>query len=170
MMNSPPDWVLSIIYGLHMIAAVVGIGGISFLWIVTSPTFTRYLKGDSPSKLHRDYNRRVGAIGWFSLVILFLTGLFQMSAHPNYSGFLAINDRWSLTILMKHAAIFLIIIVSGYLQWVIIPKTQRFILNQRVVDRQQRVSRMLRKERGYQFIIMAMSLIIIILTAIARIS
>jgi hypothetical protein len=53
-----------------------------------------------------------------------------MSGNPNYEGLLAFENPWSAAILLKHIVFLLMIAVSAYLTWGVIPKLRRTILVQ----------------------------------------
>jgi uncharacterized membrane protein len=63
-----------------------------------------------------------------SLVILWVTGFLQMSADPNYDGFLAINSLWAQAILIKHFAVVGMMVFGLYLQWRVQPALARLSL------------------------------------------
>ncbi len=63
-----------------------------------------------------------------SLVILWVTGLLQMSADSNYDGFLAINSLWAQAILIKHIAVAGMMVFGLYAQWRIHPALARLFL------------------------------------------
>ncbi|MGB3717368.1 MAG: CopD family protein [Candidatus Promineifilaceae bacterium] len=63
-----------------------------------------------------------------SLVILWVTGFLQMTADPNYDGFLAVNSLWAQAILIKHLAVIGMMIFGIYIQWHIQPALARLSL------------------------------------------
>jgi hypothetical protein len=113
---------------------------------------------------------RLQQIGWFSLALLILTGLFQMSASPSYGGFLAIDNSWSVAILTKHLVIGLMILVSGYVTWGLMPTLHRNALLRatgRGVNESQE-ERLQRQETWMLRLNLALSILVLLLTAWAR--
>jgi uncharacterized membrane protein len=113
--------------------------------------------------------RRLQTLGWFSLLVLTITGLFQMSANPNYKGFLAITNPWAVAILLKHLTFGGMILVSGYVTWGLYPALHRTILQQaagREVGAQ--LARLHRQERWALWTNLALAVLILAFTALAR--
>jgi uncharacterized membrane protein len=129
-MSSPPLLALSLTYWLHMLATVVWLGGLAALSILVLPSAQSSLESDAYSRLLEAIQRRLDPLGWLCLAILVGTGLFQMSANPNYQGFLAINNRWAVAILTKHLVFFAMTGLSAYLTWGVLPALRRAALRQ----------------------------------------
>jgi uncharacterized membrane protein len=128
MQASVDPFVLTITYWLHMVATVVWIGGLTAVSLVLVPAGRKTLAAPAFGALLTQVNARLQGIGWFSLVVLFATGMFQMSASPRYEGFFAITNAWSAAILAKHLAVGLMILVSGYITWGLLPALKRISL------------------------------------------
>src|SRR3990172_11222963 len=111
-----PTWALSMAYWLHMLATVVWLGGLAALILFVLPTARRNLEAQAYSRLVEKAQRRLDPLAWLSVVVLVGTGLFQMSASPNYEGYLAIRNRWAAAILIKHLVFFGMVAVSAYLK------------------------------------------------------
>ena len=98
-------WALSALYGLHLIATVIWVGGLFVQAVIVWPA-TRGALG--PGLLLADvqarWRRVFNPLAWISLAVLVVTGLFQMTADPNYHGTLVIDSTWSLAMLVKHGA------------------------------------------------------------------
>jgi uncharacterized membrane protein len=108
-----PFWALSLAYWLHMLATVVWIGGLVTLVILVLPVAKRLLEPDLFAQFLEGLQRRLDPLGWLSLSVLLVTGLFQMSANPNYNGLLSISNRWAASILIKHVLFLGMIAVSA---------------------------------------------------------
>jgi uncharacterized membrane protein len=121
---------LSLTYWLHMLATVVWLGGLAALSILVLPSARGQLETGAYSRLLEGIQRRLDPLGWLCLAVLVGTGLFQMSANPNYQGFLAINNRWALAILTKHVVLFTMTASSAYLTWGVLPALRRTALRQ----------------------------------------
>ena len=129
-MSSPPLLALSLTYWLHMLATVVWLGGLAALSILVLPSARGLLDSGAYSRLLEGIQRRLDPLGWLCLAVLVGTGLFQMSANPNYHGFLAINNRWAIAILTKHVLFFAMTVASAYLTWGVLPSLRRAALRQ----------------------------------------
>ncbi len=123
-----PTWALALIYALHMLSTVVWIGGLSALVMLVLPAAQRVLDMKSYAALLENIQRRLDPIGWFCLVVLAATGMFQMSANPNYHGFMAIDNGWAVAILLKHGVYVLMIGVSAYISGWVLPGLRRAAL------------------------------------------
>jgi uncharacterized membrane protein len=175
-----PIWVLTLAYWLHMLATVIWIGGLATLTILILPAAHTALDVPAYAKLVGELGRRLDPVGWFSLALLVGTGLLQMSANPNYHGFLAIQGRWASAIFFKHLSFLGMVGVSSYLTWGLLPRIRRNALRQagrRVTDDAgagesqqwiQEASRLQRQEATLLRINLALGILILALTAVAR--
>ncbi|HLV35082.1 MAG TPA: hypothetical protein VKY59_08220, partial [Spirillospora sp.] len=98
--------ILAISQFFHLIATVVWIGGLVILTVLVWPE-TRRLLAESPGTyiLLNRLRKRFLPLTNLSLAVLIVTGLFQMTANPNYEGVLQFANDWSRAILLKHIAI-----------------------------------------------------------------
>jgi uncharacterized membrane protein len=77
------NWALALAYWLHLLATVTWIGGlVTLAWIV--PAARRSLSLEAYQTLVGKLQSRLQSLGWFSLVILAGTGMFQLSANSHY--------------------------------------------------------------------------------------
>ena len=170
--QTAPPIVLAIAYWLHMLATVVWIGGLAALAVIFLPAARRLLAPADYSNLLAKIQRRLQMVGWFSLAVLVVTGLFQMSSHPAYQGFLTIDSMWAVAILIKHLVIGLMVLISAYLTWGILPAMQRMALI-RASGRQVDESATRRLELRESRILtgnLVLSIVVLLLTALARAS
>ena len=168
--TAAPTFALAIAYWLHMLATVAWIGGLVALSVVLLPAARRALDPQGFSGLISQVQVRMQRVGWFSLVVLVVTGMFQMSSHPSYGGFLTITNSWAVAILIKHLVIGGMVLVSAYATWGLLPALQRSALRRaagREVDpfQQQRLER---REEWLLRINLVLSIIVLALTAWAR--
>ncbi len=167
-MTTPPSWALSLIYWFHMLATVIWIGGLATLSIIFLPVARQALEPEAYTRLLAGVQKRLDPLGWMSLLVLIGTGMFQMSANPNYEGFLAVGNRWSLAILIKHILFLVMTGVSAYLTWGLIPKLQRIALRQ-VHGQATRESQNLQKQEDFLLRLnFLLGVAILALTALAR--
>lgn len=165
-----PNFGLALAYWLHIIATVMWVGGIMTLSVLVIPAARRTLAaGDYAAFLGR-IQEGLQRIGWLSLAVLIATGLFQMSAHPAYEGFLTISNSWAVAILVKHIVIGLMVTVSAYLTWGVMPALRRLSFKRAagltVDDAEQRMLQ--RRESRILTVNLVLSIVVLLLTAIAR--
>lgn len=123
--ETTPFWALSLAYWLHMVATVVWIGGLVALVILVLPAARQIMDTGNYALFLEQVQRRLDPLGWMSLAVLLATGLFQLSASPNYEGLFNITNRWAVSILIKHILFFGMIGVSAYLTWGVLPALRR---------------------------------------------
>jgi uncharacterized membrane protein len=127
--------ILAISLFFHLIATVVWVGGLVILTVLVWPE-TRRILADSPA-LYRFLTRlrqRFFPLSNLSLAVLIVTGLFQMTADPNYEGMLSFSNDWSRAILLKHIAIIGMVIAGLALQFWVAPALERASL---LLEREQ---------------------------------
>jgi uncharacterized membrane protein len=101
-----PDYLIT---WIHLAAAIVLIGGLVFSQFVLAPA-ARDATTDSRSReVVRLAGRRFRTVAWISLIILILTGSYQML---NESGSVRIETFWGVVLMLK---LFLFAIVFGLL-------------------------------------------------------
>ncbi len=127
---SVPAWALALAYWIHMIATTLWIGGLAAVSILVAPATQKSLDRVANTPLLADLQRRLDPIGWFCLVTLAGTGMFQMSANPHYQGLLEIQNLWATAILVKHLLFLFMAGSSAYLTWVLLPELRRVGLQQ----------------------------------------
>jgi uncharacterized membrane protein len=168
--NAVPTLALTFAYWLHMLATVVWIGGLAALSILVIPAARVTLEAAAYSNLLARIQVRLQQLGWFSLAVLGVTGMFQMSAHPAYHGFLAIDSQWGVAILSKHLVIGGMVAASAYLTWGVLPALKRAALlraaGKNVSEAQ--LAQMRRREDLLLRFNLALSVIVLALTAWAR--
>jgi uncharacterized membrane protein len=113
--------------------------------------------------------RRLEPISWFSVSVLIVTGLFQMSVNPNYNGFLATSGRWSLAMLAKHILVGTLLAVSAVHTWDALPALRRALLQK---DRlpEGELTRLQRRETVLLRASLILGLLVLLATGFARAS
>jgi uncharacterized membrane protein len=163
---------LAITYWLHMVATVVWIGGLAALSLIVLPAARGALEPAAYSNLVGRMQARLQGLGWFSLAVLGVTGMFQMSSSPFYEGFLAINNGWARAILIKHLVVGLMVLTSAYVTWGLLPALRRTALLRaagREVDAAL-AERLHTRETLLLNLNLVLSLLVLALTALARAS
>lgn len=118
--------ILAVSLFFHIIATVVWIGGLFTLVILVWPEMRRVLAENAPLyALLQRLRKRFIPLSNLSLAILIVTGLFQMTADPNYDGVMQFNNEWSRVMLLKHIAIVGMALSGLVLQYGVIPALER---------------------------------------------
>jgi len=165
-----PDWALALIYWVHMSATVVWIGGLAAISLLLVPISRASLSAQDQAILLEKVLRRFDPLSWLSLLALVATGLFQMSANPNYSGFLALTNRWAVAILLKHLVFGGMIGVSASLSWGVLPALKRAALLRKKGLTAPDEERLQQRERLLLRLNLGLGVLVLVLTALARVS
>lgn len=153
---------LTIAFWLHMAATIVWIGGLFYMAVIVNPALERL--PEQRGRLAEDMRRRFQPLAWLSLFVLIGTGLLQMSGNPNYDGLFAFSNPWSRSILAKHIAIGVMVLVAAYQTWVLNPRLSRLALKQEVAASDQVANELSRLNR----VSLAFGILVLGLTALAR--
>lgn len=170
MLESIPVWALTLSYWIHMFATVIWLGGLISVTFIILPFVSKKFTVLEKEKILQDLQNYLNPIGWFSLFILTATGMFQMSAHPSYQGFLAIDNDWAVALFIKHIVIIFMFIAMGYLTWFVLPGLKRLALKQKLgkeIDHQEK-DRFQRQEKLILRINSILAILVLIFTAWAR--
>ena len=165
-----PDFGLALAYWLHIVATVTWIGGLVALSVLVIPAARRTLQpGDYAALLDR-LQAGLQRIGWLSLAVLIATGMFQMSAHPAYEGFLTISNAWAVAILIKHIMVGFMVLTGAYLTWGIMPSLRRMALLRAAGQNLDAAKDLAlhKRESRVLTINLILSILVLLLTAIAR--
>lgn len=123
------DWLLTISLFFHLIATVAWLGGLTLLSLVIMPNARALLaRSEGTSALLSlldKLRKRFQVIANLSLLVLLVTGLYQMSASPFYTGFLQFENDWSRAMLIKHIAVIGMIGVGALMQFGVLPALER---------------------------------------------
>jgi len=133
-MTTPPTWVMAVIYWLHMLATVTWIGSLAAINLLVLPASNQTLKLVDQLSFIAALQKRLEPLAWFSMGLLLVTGLFQMSANPHYDGFLATSTQWSLAILVKHGLAVILVVTSAIQTWEVIPSIHRILMKKESAD------------------------------------
>ncbi len=115
-------WLLAISYWFHLLATVVWLGGVLLMALTAWPAFKQAtLSSNQWLKVQRRFALWVNG----SLLVLLVSGFFQMTNDVNYTGFLQIDTLWAWAILLKHVAYAGLVGVTVYLQMSLYPAMER---------------------------------------------
>lgn len=164
-----PYGLLAFFYWLHMLATVTWVGSLVALNVLILPALRKVLSPAEQVSVLEAIQRRLEPLAWFSLAVLIVTGLFQMSVNPNYNGLLATGTRWSLALFIKHVLVLVLIALSAVQTWEVFPALRRALL------RPERLAadewpRLQRRQQRLLRLNLALSLLILAATALARAS
>jgi uncharacterized membrane protein len=170
-MSDTPVWALTISFWLHMLATVSWVGGQAIIALVVIPLSRKTLPLEQHHKLLSAINKRMSSGGWIGLAVLIGTGLVQLSANQNYTGFLSIDSNWAVAILLKHLAFGGILLLSAYQTWSLAPSIERNALLQlKGKASPEEEAKLRRREEWILRGNVILSVIVLFLTAVARIS
>jgi uncharacterized membrane protein len=169
-MTPPPVWAIAVTYWLHFLGTVTWVGSLAAITFLILPAMKRTLDLDAQLALIEAIQKRFEPVTWFSLSLLILTGLFQMSVNPRYDGFLSTSTQWSLAILAKYFLGMIVIAVSAIQTWEVIPAIRRAILTSKKTGNTEELEALQRREIMLLQISLALAILILAATAVARAS
>ena len=169
-MATPPAWALAITYWLHLLATVTWVGSLAGISFLVLPAMQRALNPESQLVFIEAMQKRLEPIAWFSMSLLVLTGLFQMSVNPHYDGFVSVSTQWSVAILTKHLLGIVMVVVSAIQTWEVIPAIRRAILKSKKINNANELENLRRREILLLRMNFGLSILILLATAFARAS
>lgn len=119
------SWLLALSYWVHLLATIIWLGGIALITLLAWPALQRgTLQANQWWAIQRKFVPWANA----SMIVLLVTGFYQMTVDSNYSGFLAIDSTWAFAILAKHLAYIVMVVITVYMQAVLYPAMSRLTL------------------------------------------
>ncbi|EKP95574.1 DUF4149 domain-containing protein [Thermaerobacter subterraneus] len=113
---------------IHILAAMVWVGGILFLSLVVVPASRRYPE-DVRARLFTDVGRRFRNVGWTALGILVVTGAIQMAARGATLASVLdgtfFDSRWGRVMGAKLLAVFVMMLLTALHDFVAGPAAER---------------------------------------------
>lgn len=170
MISTPPSWALALTFWLHLLATVTWVGSLAGISFLVLPAMQRSLDSETQLVFIEALQKRLEPIAWFSMSLLVLTGLFQMSVNPHYNGFLSVSTQWSLAILIKHLLGIIMVVVSAIQTWEVIPAIRRAILRSKKSGAIEGLDILRRREILLLRMNFGLSVLILLATAFARAS
>src|SRR5512146_1696181 len=170
MITAPPAWALALTFWLHLLATVTWVGSLAGVSFLVLPAMQRSLNPETQLVFIEALQKRLEPIAWFSMTLLVLTGLFQMSVNPHYDGFLSVSTQWSLAILIKHLLGIVMVVVSAIQTWEVIPSILRAILRSKKSNNLAELDSLRRREILLLRMNFGLSVLILLATAFARAS
>ncbi len=168
-METPPAWVMALIYWMHLLATVTWIGSLAAINLLVLPASQRTLDINAQLRFITALQKRLEPLAWFCMGLLLATGLFQMSANTHYNGFLDTSTQWSLSILVKHGLGVIMVVVSAIQTWEVIPNIQRTLMKKSGVNEEE-LAKLQKRETLLLRTNFILSALILAATAFARAS
>jgi uncharacterized membrane protein len=153
-----------------MFATVLWVGSLAAISLLILPAMKRALNAETQLIFIEAMQKKLEPIAWFSISLLIITGLFQMSVNPHYDGFLSTSTQWSLAILTKHVLGIIMVVVSAIQTWEVIPAIRRAILMSKKKNNAEELDSLRRREIVLLRINFGLSILILGATAVARAS
>jgi uncharacterized membrane protein len=167
MIFSPPPWALALTYWLHLLATVTWVGSLAGISFLILPAMKRVLSPETQLVFLEAMQKRLEPIAWFSMMLLVLTGLFQMSVDEHYDSFLSVSTQWSLAILSKHLLGLVMVVVSAVQTWEVIPAIRRAIIRSKKSQNTDELDRLRQREILLLRMNFGLSALILLATAFA---
>ena len=162
-----PSWAITLTYWLHFLAVVTWIGSLVSISLLILPSATRTLKPVDQLVFIEAIHKRLEPIAWFSISLLVVTGLLQMSVNVHYNGFLSTSNQWSLAILTKQVLVVILIVVSAIHTWEVLPAIRRALMRKDKINQEELVT-LQRREITLLRASLILAALILLATAIAR--
>lgn len=166
----PPAWALALTFWLHLLATVTWVGSLAGISFLVLPAMQRSLDPETQLVFIEAMQKRLEPIAWFSMSLLLVTGLFQMSVNPHYDGFLSTSTQWSLAILTKHLLGIVMVVVSAIQTWEVIPAIRRAIIKSKKSKNTEELDVLRRREILLLRMNFGLATLILLATAFARAS
>ena len=153
-------------YLVHLVATVVWIGGIMFMAFVVTPAVA---SEPGSSRLLGAIQRRFTPMANFSLVVLIVTGMVQLTGNTNYVGFLNLSNTWAKAIFLKHIAVGGMILAGLYMNLVLQPDINRTaMLLASDKAKPEDTAALTRRQSRLTQINVALAIVVLLFTAVAR--
>ena len=163
-----PHWALAIAYWFHMLATVLWIGGMAALSIIVLPAARKVLDPADFADLLATMQKRLDPLGWFSVSVLLASGMLQLSSSPNYEGVLKIQGIWASSLLIKHILFAIMVLISGYVTWGLLPALRRAALLKARGKDDHNLQSLQNRETFILRLNLLLGVLVLLMTAIAR--
>lgn len=164
-----PSWMLALTFWFHLLATVTWVGSLAATSFLVLPSATRTLKPADQLALIAAMQSRLEPVAWFSLSLLVATGLFQMSVNVHYNGFLSTSNQWSISILIKHILVVIMITVTAVQTWEVLPAIRRALMKREKANPEE-LEKLHRREIALLRANLILAVFILLATAFMRAS
>jgi uncharacterized membrane protein len=165
-----PAWALTLVYWIHMLATVAWLGSLAAVALLVLPAARSSLDGEAQAALMDAIQRRLEPLAWSCLALLVVTGMFQLGASQHYTGPVSVANRWSAAILVKHLLVVAMVAASAFQTWEVLPALQRASLRARRTGDPAELDALRKRERLLLWVNLALAVLILAATALARAS
>lgn len=117
-------------FAVHLLAAVVWIGGLASLVVGLRPALNRAIVAvDERDRVWAAIHRRFVLVAALAAAILFASGFMMMTADPHFLGFGNYGNAWSKLLVVKHVLFVLMLGVLFALRKPRDPKAERDLVD-----------------------------------------
>jgi uncharacterized membrane protein len=169
-MQDMPAWALTLVYFLHLSATVVWLGSLVGLTLLVIPAATKVLEARDQVSLLDNIQTRLDSLSWFCLFLLIATGMFQLSANPNYNGLLAMQNNWEKAILIKHGLVISLAVAGAIMSWGVMPAIRRAKIKSQHTGDEQDLAPLRKKEKLLLRLNLVLAALVLLATAAASAS
>ena len=159
-------WLVVVSYWVHLVATVVWLGGMVLMAAVAWPAWRQ---GTLSANHWLDLQQRFWPWVNGSLVVLLLSGFWQMTNDSNYGGFLVLDGVWAWAILLKHVAFGGMVGISVYVQFGLYPAVarNRLLAEKRPTLAAAEQERLEKQEIGLLRLNLVCAMVVLFFTAVA---
>ena len=114
---------LTVVTWIHLLSAVIWIGGIFFILFVALPIAKKTL--EQPGKLMGAIGKRFVPMANISILLIFITGIFMSLLSHIFSELVSLNSLWTQTLFAKVLTALAMAGIHFYRGLVLTPKIER---------------------------------------------
>jgi len=104
----------------HLFATVVLVGYYTVLALIIAPAVVTLAGGTKPIEVLAAVEQRAMPLLIASLVAFLGTGIYLITADPQYAGLGKVGGTWASLLLVKHVVIMIMLILGSYLDGLIV--------------------------------------------------
>jgi uncharacterized membrane protein len=165
------EWLLALSQFLHLVATIVWLGGLTLMTIIVLPETRALMARHEQHRVLIDLldrlRKRFYPLANLSLVVLIVTGLYQMDRSPQYDGLLQFTNDWTRAILLKHLAVLGMLLIGTIMQWGVLPALERASLLARQGKESPDLEKLRQRESRLTAINCVLGILVLVCTAIA---
>ena len=117
------DILLVIFIWIHLLSAVVWVGGIFFVLFVALPAAKRIL--DQPGKLMGAIGKRFVPLANISILLILISGISMTLTSHSFSEVVSLNSSWSQSLLIKILVALTMMSIHFYRGLILTPKIEK---------------------------------------------
>ena len=105
---------------VHLFATVVLVGYYTVLALIVEPAVVTLAGGTRPIEVLAAVERRAMPLLIGSLIAFLATGVYLLTADPQYAGLGRVGGAWASLLLVKHVVVLFLVILGSYLDGLIV--------------------------------------------------